>query len=193
MNSFAIKEFPHDCLSMHPVLKTALEPLARQIETVSLEEAQVAPLPGQGRWCAQQIMEHLILSYQLTSNSVSKQLKSGKTPRNRRSILEFVLRVQTIALGYMPEGVPTIRAIRPDAYKPEDGAAIAVRFLQAAETMDALLVAARKKFGIQACGEHPLFGVMRIDEWRRYHAVHATHHLKHLKFAIRYAQTQGPG
>jgi len=84
---------------MHPVLKSALEPLAGRIATLSLEEAQIAPLPGQGRWCVQQIFEHLILTYQLTSNSVSKQLKTGHVPRNRRNLLEFLLRVQTIALG----------------------------------------------------------------------------------------------
>jgi hypothetical protein len=160
--------------------------------SVTLEEAQVPPLPGQGRWCAQQIVEHLILSYQLTSTAVSRQLKSGRIPKNRRSILEFVLRVQTIGMGYMPQGAPTIRAVRPGEYTPESGADLAQRFLKAAEDMDELLVAARKKFGIQACGEHPLFGIMRVDEWRRYHAIHARHHLKQLKNAIRYARTPKP-
>jgi hypothetical protein len=56
--------------------------------------------------------------------------------------------------------------------------------------MDQQLVAARRKFGIQACGEHPFFGVMRVDEWRRYHAVHARHHENQLRNAIRYAKTQ---
>jgi hypothetical protein len=55
--------------------------------------------------------------------------------------------------------------------------------------MDRLLVAARRKFGIQACGEHPFFGVMRVDEWRRYHAIHAAHHAGQLRNAIRYAQS----
>jgi len=154
-----------------------------------MEEAQIHPLPGQDRWSAQQIIEHLILTYKLTSDSVDKQLKSGRVPKNKRNMLEFVLRVQTIALGHMPGGVPAMRAVRPNQVTPEAGSAIAARFLQAAEEMDALLVAGRKKFGIQACGRHPFFGVMRIDEWRRYHAVHAHHHEAQLKNAIRYAQS----
>jgi len=177
---------------MHPVLKSSLDPLAQLLVPVTLEEAQVAPLPGQGHWCAQQIMEHLILTYELTSAALSKQLKTGRIPKNRRSALEFILRVQTLGMGYMPEGVPAIRAVSPGEYTPESGAAIAERFLKAAAGMDELLVASRKKFGIQACGEHPLFGVMRVDEWRRYHAVHARHHLKQLRTAIRYAKTQKP-
>jgi hypothetical protein len=173
---------------MHPVLKSALEPLAEQVTPLTVEEAQIAPLPGQGRWCAQQILEHLILTYRLTSDSVSRQLKNGRVPRNRRNLLEFLLRVQTIGLGFMPNGVPSIRAFRPGEFTPENGPAIAARFLDAAEAMDRLLVESRRKFGIQACGEHPFFGVMRVDEWRRYHAVHAAHHLDQLRHAIRYAQ-----
>jgi Protein of unknown function (DUF1569) len=177
---------------MHPVLKSALEPLAEQIAALSKDEAQTPPLPGQGRWCAQQILEHLMLSYKQTSESVSRQLKSGRVPKNRRNLLEFLLRLQTIGLGYIPDGVPSIRALRPTQFTPADGAAIAARFLDAAEEMDRLLVAARKKFGIQACGEHPFFGVMRVDEWRRYHALHAKHHKKQLGSAIRYAKAPKP-
>jgi len=75
-------------------------------------------------------VEHLILSYELTSGELSKQLKSGRVPRNRRNLLEFLLRVQTIGLGFMPSGVPSMRALRPTDYVPEQGAAVAARFLQ---------------------------------------------------------------
>ena len=174
---------------MHPILKSALEPLAEQVATLTTEEAQVHPLPGQGRWCAQQIFEHLMLTYRMTSESVSKQLKTGRVPKNRRNLLEFLLRVQTIGLGYMPDGVPAMRAVRPLEFTPMAGPAIAERFMAAAEAMDVLLVAGRKKFGVEACGQHPFFGVMRIDEWRRYHAIHAQHHEAQLRNAIRYARS----
>lgn len=175
---------------MHPVLKSALDPLAKQITTLTVDEAQIQPLPGLGRWSAQQILEHLILTYQLTSDSVGHQLRTGRVPPNRRNVLEFMLRVQTISFGFMPDGVPAIHAFRPREFSPESGPAIAARFLLAAEEMDKLLVAARRKFGIQICGEHPSFGVMRVDEWRRYHAIHAGHHIKQLQSAIKYAKAQ---
>jgi hypothetical protein len=168
---------------------SALEPLAKQVATLSLREAQVAPAPGKDRWCAQQIIEHLMLTYQLTTDSVSRQLHSGRIPKNRRNVLEFLLRVQTIGIGYLPDGVPAIRAFRPVGFTPEAGPAIAARFMASAEAMDVQLVAARRKFGIQVCGEHPFFGVMRVDEWRRYHAVHAAHHAVQLRNAIRNARS----
>jgi Protein of unknown function (DUF1569) len=98
--------------------------------------------------------------------------------------------MQTIGLGHMPNGVPAMRAVRPTEFTPQAGPELAKRFIAAAEAMDVLLVEARKKFGIQACGEHPSFGVMRVDEWRRYHAIHARHHAPQLENAIRYARTQ---
>jgi hypothetical protein len=174
---------------MHPVLKSALEPIAIQIADLTLEEAQIAPLPGHGRWCAQQVVEHLILTYQLTRDSLEQQLKSGRVPKNRRNLLEFTLRLQTIGFGYLPKGVPAIGVFRPTDFTPEAGPEIARRFLEAAEVMDALLVAARKKFGIEVCGRHPFFGVLRVDEWRRYHAVHARHHMAQLRETIRYARS----
>jgi hypothetical protein len=173
---------------MHPVLRVALEPIAKQISDLTLEEAQVPPLPGHGRWCAQQIVEHLILTYQFTSTSLQQQLKTGRVPKNRRRALEFVLRVQTIGLGYMPNGVPSIKVFRPVEYTPEAGSVIAERFLHEAEEMDKLLVASRKRFGIEVCGRHPFFGALRVDEWRRYHAVHAVHHRPQLREAIRQAR-----
>ena len=84
-----------------------------------------------------------------------RQLKSGKVPRNRRNLLEFLLRVQTLGLGYMPSGIPTIRAFRPGEFTPEDGPAIAAGFRRnGSKRWTSYLVAKRDaKFGIQACGE----------------------------------------
>jgi Protein of unknown function (DUF1569) len=175
---------------MHPVLRTALDPLANQIALLSQEEAQTPPLPGQGRWCPQEIIEHLILTYRFTSALLSKQIKSGKVPRSRRTALEFFIRIQTLGMGYMPDGVPAVRSLRPTEYTPESGPEMARRFLAAAEEMDESLVACRKRFGIQACGVHPFYGVMRVDEWRRYHSIHAQHHQGQLENAIRYALSQ---
>ena len=177
---------------MHPVLKSSLEPLAATIETLTVEEAQVAPLPGQGRWSAQQVIEHLILTYKLTSETVGRHVKNGQTAKKGRSPLMSLLRLQTIGLGRMPNGIPAIRAVRPERVTPMDGQALRERFLAAAEEMDGTLSAARKKFGIQVCGEHPFHGGLRVDEWRRYHAVHARHHQKQLDGAIRYARSGKP-
>lgn len=174
---------------MHPVLKISLEPLADAIESLTMEEAQVSPPPGQAQWSAQQVIEHLILTYKLTSGTVGKHLKSGRAASKGRNPLLSILRLQAIGLGRMPRGVPAIHALRPDHVTPMDGPALRERFLAAAEEMDLQLVAARKKFGIQPCGEHPFYGGLRVDEWRRYHSIHAQHHRKQLEGAVRFARS----
>ena len=174
---------------MHPVLKTSLEPLVGLMEGLTVEEAQAAPLPGAGRWCAQQVVEHLILTYQMTVETVSRHMKSGLAAKKGRGPLLSLLRTQAIGLGRMPRGVPTVHAARPREFTPMDGPALEVRFWAAAEQMDALLVEARRKFGIQPCGDHWFYGGLRVDEWRRYHAVHGRHHVRQLRDAIEHALT----
>jgi hypothetical protein len=174
---------------MHPVLKSAIEPLAAQIAATTVAEAQVEPLPGKERWSPQEIVEHLILSFEQTSASVTKQLKAGRPPKNHRSLLEFVLRVHTVGLGRMPRGITSLIATRPSWTEQLSGAELARRFVAAAEEMDRTLVTARKRFGVQACGEHPFYGVLRVDEWRRYHSIHVKHHAKQLRQAIQFAKT----
>lgn len=153
-----------------------------------MEEAQAAPTPGAGRWCAQQVIEHLMLTYEMTSETVSRHLKSGKAASKGRSPLLSLLRMQVIGLGRMPRGVPAVHAARPRNFTPMDGPALRERFFASAEAMDALLSEARKKFGVEPCGDHWFYGGLRVDEWRRYHATHARHHLRQLKAAVEHAR-----
>jgi hypothetical protein len=174
---------------MHPVLKTELSVLSEVIRGVSAAEAQVNPLPGLGRWSAQEVIEHLVLTYEMTMEELNRQFGRGRALRRKRGPLEVLLRLQTIGLGHLPRGVPAMLRVRPQNYRAQGGAVLAERLLRKAEEMDALLVQAREKFGIQPCAEHPFYGGLRVDEWRRYHAIHARHHLQQLREAIAYARS----
>ncbi len=178
---------------MHPVLRVELERLAEEVRGISLEEAQVHPQPGQGRWCPQQVIEHLVLSYKLTTEELQRQLAKGQPSKRRRGLLEIFLRLQTIGLGVMPHGIPSTPRLKPRTFEPLSGAQLAERLMEKAEEMDVLLAVARRKFGIQPCAEHPFYGPLRVDEWRRYHALHGRHHLKQLQQAIKFAQGQHSG
>lgn len=177
---------------MHPVLKNEIHQLADEARSLTLEEADTHPLPGQGRWSAQQVLEHLILTYKLTIEEVRRTMAQGRPPKRRRGPLEIFLRLQTIGLGYMPQGIPATIRVKPRHYEPQAGPELTQRFLAAAEEMDTVLQEARRKFGIQACGEHPFYGPLRVDEWRRYHSVHARHHVGQLRQAIKFARSPKP-
>jgi len=175
---------------MHPVLKVSLEPLSRTLEGLTMEEAQIEPQPGKGRWCAQQVVEHLILTYGMTVKAVSRHLKSNRAAKKDRGPIISLLRMHDISLGRMPSGVPAVREARPKEFTPMDGLTLGERLFATAEEMDRVLVQARRKFGVEPCGEHWFYGGLRVDEWRRYHAVHARHHVKQLKAAIQYARLE---
>jgi hypothetical protein len=55
-----------------------------------------------------------------------------------------------------------------------------------AERMDRTLRACRERFGIQPIASHRFFGPLRVDQWRRFHAIHVRHHARQVR-AIRKA------
>ena len=130
-----------------------------------------------------------MLTYKVTTEEVTRQLAKGQASRRRRSLLETFLRLQALGLGVMPHWIPATPRLKPREYEPLAGPELGKRLMEKAEEMDVLLATARRKFGIQACGKHPFYGSLRVDEWRRYHALHAKHHLRQLKQAIAYAKS----
>jgi hypothetical protein len=47
--------------------------------------------------------------------------------------------------------------------------------------MDMLLDGCRRKFGMERIADHPWFGALRVDQWRRFHVVHGLHHVAQLR------------
>jgi hypothetical protein len=175
---------------MHPVLANAVCPFAELVATVSLGEAQLSPDPEHHQWCAQQVMEHLLLSFQRSIVELKKRLASGNSPARRASLLQGILASQVCFWGHMPRGVFTSLAIRPGEFVPQDGKQLAARFLAAAEDVNKVLDDCRLSFGMRPCGYHPMYGPLRVEEWRVYHAVHCRLHQQQFEEAIRFARRQ---
>ena len=55
------------------------------------------------------------------------------------------------------------------------------RLETAIESLDATMDECRHRFGMERVGRHFLLGPLRIDQWRRYHAVHLQHHLRQVR------------
>ena len=55
---------------------------------------------------------------------------------------------------------------------------------QEIDAMDRLLDRCRRKFGMERVAVHPFLGPLRVDQWRRFHAVHGLHHLNQLRAVI---------
>jgi hypothetical protein len=178
---------------MHPVLADTIHPFAGQVEAVSMGEAQVSPEGDSHRWSAQAVVEHLILDFQRSRVELRMRLKSGKSPDITGSVLQWMLKTQACLFGWMPNGVSTTLSLRPGRFSSQDGATLATRLLAAAEELDKALAECRISFGMRPCGYHPMYGPLRVEEWRVYHATHCRHHQRQFDEAIRSARRQQAG
>jgi hypothetical protein len=88
----------------------------------------------------------------------------------------------------MPRGAFTSLAVRPGQFVPQDGKELAARFLAAAEDANKVLDDCRLSFGMRPCGYHPMYGPLRVEEWRVYHAVHCRLHQQQFEETIRFAR-----
>jgi hypothetical protein len=178
---------------MHPVLAKAVNPLAEQVAAVSLNEAQFSPDLEMHRWCGQQVVEHLILSFQSSRMELERRLKSGDSPVSNASLLQWILKIQVCMFGSMSEGVSTTLSLRPTRFVPQDGKELAERLLAEAEALNNDLSDCRISFGLRPCGYHGMYGPLRVEEWRVYHAVHVRHHERQFQDAIRLARKRAAG
>lgn len=174
---------------MHPVLADSVFPLAEHVAGVSLVEAQVSPSTDTRRWSGQQVVEHLILSFRQSREELQKRLKIDRSPSRSASWVQWIIKVQVCVFHWMPEGVPTSYALRPTGLEPQDGPTLAARFVEEAEMLNKALADARIVFGMRPCGYHPMYGPLRVEEWRVYHAVHCRHHMRQFDAAIDFARS----
>jgi hypothetical protein len=133
----------------------------------------------EGRWCAAEILEHLYLTYTGTVKGFEKCLQAGKplarVPAWRDRIRTFVV----LGLNHLPEGRKAPKNTMPrglpvDQVRAEVAAKIAA--------MDAIITLAEEKYGSQTrLLDHPILGPLRARDWRKFHWVHGSHHLKQIR------------
>jgi len=131
----------------------------------------------QGRsWTLAQICEHLSLSIENTVRGSAAQ----PVPKAWQS-LTFVQRIRRwcikramLLTGWFPENAPAPDSVQPSAAMTQDSALSRLR--AATEAFD------RKCHTCDASwGYHSLLGRMSGRAWRRFHQIHAAHHLSFLR------------
>ncbi len=170
---------------MHPVLANAAYAFAEELAAVGLAEAQISPDPSLNRWCGQQVVEHLILSMRKSREDLQRSLKSKSSRSKRPTLLQRALSLQ-LFFGRMSHGLQALPSLTPVTFTPQDGTMLSARLLAEAEELSKVLAECRLAFGLRPCGNHPIYGPLRVEEWRHYHAVHFRHHLKQFEENCRF-------
>src|ERR1700689_3531447 len=57
-----------------------------------------------GKWCADEVLEHLYLTYMGTIRGFARALEAGKPPARRATFGQRARILLVVRLGYMPEG-----------------------------------------------------------------------------------------
>lgn len=169
---------------MHAVLEgTALE-IARLLDGVDARSSGLHPDGNGHRWSIQQVIEHLALTSQFTAKVLEARLAKGRiTRRQERTALQRVLQLMVLSFAYLPQGAPDLEETIPaeGIFAPMTGWELGRLLHREMDAMDIVLDRCRRKFGMERVAVHPIYGPLRVDQWRRFHAVHTAYHLQQIQ------------
>jgi hypothetical protein len=172
---------------MHAVLERVVSQISSEVLGLDAETTQLHPNGLAYKWSAQQVVEHLVLGYRLTSSALENRLSKGRLSRNhKRTYLQWSLQLMILSFGKLPRGVPALDETVPVAgsFAAMDGQQLGELMRQEIDAMDTMLDRCRHKFGMERVAVHPFLGPLRVDQWRRFHAVHGLHHLDQLRVVV---------
>jgi hypothetical protein len=161
-------------------LKKLQQALSDATEGMSAEERSWHP---PGKWCVDEVLEHLYLTYTGTIRGFTRALEAGKPAATRATLAQRARILLVVGLGYMPEGrkappgvVP--RGLAGETVRAEIGGKLA--------EMDEIIGRCERelgggKFRGLAIMEHPILGPLTAEEWRKFHLVHGMHHVKQIR------------
>lgn len=135
-----------------------------------------------GKWTPAQIVEHLALGLNLSAATFLSRRAHAPMSRRRRTPAEHVARLFIFGLRWFPPGRKAPERTTPAA--EIDGATAEAHFLAGVEAWDqvdrALLPERRTNLFVK----HPRMGDLTVEEWMRFHMIHAHHHAKQIRERI---------
>jgi hypothetical protein len=157
---------------MKDLTSVVLGPLAGRPES----SWQQAP---SGKWTPAQIVEHLALALEVSAATFAARRAKEPMARRGTTLKEAVGKVFTFGLGRFPPGLKAPERTTPPPRV--DGRAAEAHFRAAVaawETVERDLLPARRH---DLFVKHPRLGDLTLEEWARFHAVHARHHARQIR------------
>ena len=164
---------------MHHAFDSVQNSYAEALGGLGVAEAQIHPGGDPNQWNAQEVIEHLILTYRSTAGVLEERLQKGR-PTQAPILPEQQVRWRaTIQRGRFPEGGKAPERVRPGqlGLTALSGLELAQQLKLEIGRVDLLLDECTEKFGSQPMASHFAFGPLTADQWREFHTVHARHHL----------------
>jgi hypothetical protein len=131
-----------------------------------------------GKWCAAQVLEHLYLTYAGSVKGFERCLQDGRPLARAVTLKERVATFVVTSVGYFPEGRKAPERTVPRGMAPEE---VVNAIGEKLRTMDELITQCETRFGRSTrILDHPVLGPLTPRQWRKFHLVHAQHHMKQI-------------
>jgi|SRR6266545_909334 len=132
-----------------------------------------------GKWTPAQIVEHLALGLGLSAETFQARRNHAPMARRPRTPAEQIAKLFIFGLRWFPPGrkAPERTTPAPDITR----AAAEAHFLAALagwERIERDLMPARRA---NLFVKHPRMGDLTIEEWMRFHVIHARHHARQIR------------
>src|SRR5579859_1249988 len=140
-----------------------------------------------GKWTPAQIVEHLALGLNLSADTFQARRGHAPMSRRRRTPAEHVARFFIFGLRWFP---PRRKAPERTVPAPHVTRAHAeAHFLEGIEAWDQVDRALMPERRADLFVKHPRMGDMTIEEWLRFHAIHARHHARQIRERLGMGET----
>lgn len=160
---------------MHPQLQQLQDEIAAAISGC---EVKGLMRHAEGKWCAAEVLEHLLLTYKGTAKGFERCLQEGKPQARARTMPDRLRTAVVVGLGYMPTGRKAPERSTPRGAPAEQ---VVRELAPQLAAMDSLIAQCESQFGKRTrLLDHPVLGPLTANQWRKFHLVHGRHHVKQL-------------
>jgi hypothetical protein len=143
---------------------------------MSVEQLQWHP---ESKWSAAEILEHLSLTYSGTRIGCERCLQAEKPTATVPTLKESLGRILVVKLSYMPKGRQAPSRTHPKGVPAQH---IVASLQQQIASMDEAIRNCEERFGSRVkLINHPFLGPLTAPEWRKFHWVHACHHVRQIE------------
>lgn len=159
------------------------------VELSQLSTLVLGPLRGRsdsewerapaGKWSPAQIVEHLALGLNLSAETFLARRNHGPMARRPRTPAEQIATFLIFGLRWFPPGRKAPERTTP---APQiDRASAEAHFLAAVEQWDQIDRALLPERRADLFVKHPRMGDLTVQEWMRFHLIHARHHARQIR------------
>ena len=132
-----------------------------------------------GKWTPAQIVEHLALGLALSAETFQARKNHAPMKRRPRTPAEKIAKLFIFGLRSFPPGRKAPERTTP---APQIARASAeAHFLAAVEAWDQVDRALLPERRADLFVKHPRMGDLTVEEWMRFHLIHARHHARQIR------------